>query len=977
VRARLAPDAAVATGTTVALDTLLEKVRVFGGRVAEFGRGGMLAIFGLDPVEDAPRRAANAALAAIKTLERAEPAAPLPRVGLHVAEGLIGRVDADVEVDADDRDQARGALDELAAAAPPGAVVVSVAAVPFIRRWFETEDEGAGRRIVGRERAIGSGASLVPFVGRAHELRQLAVALERATAGTGGAVGVTGEAGLGKTRLLLEFRGSLHGRDVTWIEGRCLSYTASTPYVPLLGVLRSLCGIDDADDAVTVAERLRATLAAVGLDEDDAAAVLLHLLGVRSAPPAPEPDVVRRRLLETLRDLLLRHGRRRPLVVAIEDLHWADPSSRECLASLVDVVSSGPILALFTYRPGNAPPWLGSSFASQIALSPLPLEDSARLVAAVLGAEGATRPVTDRILARGEGNPFFLEELARAVRDRDERALDAAPQTVEDVLRARIDWLAADDRDALQRAAVVGKDVAPDLLAGIADAPADAVRAATRRLAAGEFLQLTASGHYTFTHALTHEVAYATIPEDRRRELHARAVDVLVQRHGEDRAEQAEKLADHARRAMRWEAAAYYARLAGDKALARSAYREAAERFRSALDALDRLPASREVTEQKINVHFALRTALTPLGEHGQIAEHLHEAERIARELQDDRRLGRVSAYLADYFRQVGEHQRAIAAGEEALAIARRLDDLPLEIAANLYIGQACDNVGRYRRALVFFRRNVELTAGEHGRSTFGLPFITSVQARTWVAGCLRELGEFPAGLAAAREAVEIAESANHPVSLAPASSVLGHLHLRMGEPARALASLERGRDLSQGSRLNLWLPVAESWLGLAYVGVGRSAEGLALLEAAVARERSMERLAHHSARLAALGDGYAAVGRWKEARDEVTRALDLARRQGERGNEAHALRLHGEIAFRQDGADLAAAVTFLEAALTLAAELEMAPVAARCRLGLAAVARQRHDDENARRHLDAACALLGAFGAPALLEAADALRRD
>jgi tetratricopeptide (TPR) repeat protein len=595
------------------------------------------------------------------------------------------------------------------------------------------------------------------------------------------------------------------------------------------------------------------------------------------------------------------------------------------------------------------------------------------------------------LIARTEGNPFFLEECVRALSETHvllgERGAywmagpvqtTAVPSTVQAVLAARIDRLPDEDRRLLQSAAVIGKDVPLALLGAIAGTPADELRRWLARLQSAEFLYETRPFpdlEFTFKHALTHEVAYKTLLHDRRRALHARIAEAMERLYADRLPEHVERLAHHAVSGERWERAVTYARQAGVKALARSAYRDAVAHFEHALAAVAHLPADRATSEAAIDLRFDLRTALTLLGEHGLVVEHLREAEALAKGLGDDGRLGLVSAYLADYFRQVGEHERAISAGERALAIARRLGDLTLEIASNTYLGHACQNTGQYRRAMALFRRNSDLASGELVRGTFGLPFVSSVQSRIWLASCLNELGELAEGIEVAEEAIRIAETTNHAASLATACSVLGNLYLRLGQPGDAVAVLERGYELSQAGHLHIWIPNAESWLGLAYAVLGRHEEGLRLLQSAVERERSMRRLAHHSVRMTALGEGLLLIGRADDAESVAGQALNLARKQGERGNEAHALRVLGEIAARSTPPALAEAEAAFRRGLALADELEMRPVAAHCHLGLARLWRGSGRLADAESHLDQALALFRAMGARALVEQAQSER--
>ena len=414
-------------------------------------------------------------------------------------------------------------------------------------------------------------------------------------------------------------------------------------------------------------------------------------------------------------------------------------------------------------------------------------------------------------------------------------------------------------------------------------------------------------------------------------------------------------------------------RQAGAKALAASAYREAVTCFEQALEALVRLPESRATHELSIDLRFELRTALTALGERARIFEHLSRAEGVAKALDDARRMGRVAAYLTDYFRLTGVHEAARESGRRALALADALGDFPLQVAANTYLGQVHFELGRYREGTEFLRRNVERLVGDLTFERFGLPFLSSVHSRVWLVLCLTELGDFTEGIAVGEEGLQMAEAADHPLSLTSEYAALGRLYLGRGDLSRAVPALERGLELSETWHIGLWEPVLRSRLGYAYALGGRIAEGLPLLERAIEQEVAMGRMASHSARLAALGDAYLIAGRLDDAATLARRALMLARERTERGNEAWALRLHGAVADRTDPSSCAPAETSYREAMTLANELGMRPLRATCALELGALYRRHGMGEPAREHLTTALELLRAMEMPLWLERADA----
>jgi predicted ATPase len=298
------------------------------------------------------------------------------------------------------------------------------------------------------------------------------------------------------------------------------------------------------------------------------------------------PEVIKERTFATLRQLHLRSSQQQPLLLVVENLHWIDPTSEAYLASLVEQLAGVPLLLLTTYRPGYHPLWMDKSYATQLTLPPPTREESATVVRAVLLPERSAEALVQRVLARAEGNPLFLEELAHAVQEQDGLAADTVPETIQAVLAARIDRLPTEAKHLLHTAAVLGTEVPVPLLAAIAELPEAALHRSLAHLQAAEFLyepRLVPEQVYTFKHALTHEVAYGSLLQERRRVLHACIVETLETLAGEQVAEvasgrspdQVERLAHHALRGEVWDKALMYFWQAGEQAMACAAHREA------------------------------------------------------------------------------------------------------------------------------------------------------------------------------------------------------------------------------------------------------------------------------------------------------------------------------------------------------------------------------------------------------------------
>jgi tetratricopeptide (TPR) repeat protein len=968
-----APEAILETSR--ALDLVLDKIRSFGGTIEGRSPTGVAAAFGLDPTEDAPSRAAHAAMAVVKAVVHARQDAgsgPEVRVAIHTSPVLVGKGAGVCELDLEGRHAALLVLNTLLEHGAADTVTVSDATAPFLTRGLElTEFRGEaaplGRTytLVGRRRSGPSQVERVStFVGRHHELELLSSRLESAMRGRGQIVGISGEAGIGKSRLIFEFRESLAGKRLTYVEGQCRSYGRTIPYLPVLDVFRGLCGITEGDTAGEVADKARTGLLEAGLDLLETAPYLLQLLDVEDDVAALTPEVTKTRIFETLRQFIVKKSRRQtPLIIVIEDLHWIDSTSEEYLAALAEILPGAPVLLVCTYRLGYRPPWREKSYMTQVALQPLAPEESLRIVRSVLAEDQAVDALHELIVAKAEGNPFFVEELARTVREQvGLRTPMAVPDTIEEVLGGRIDRLAAEDRRLLEIAAVVGKDVPFSVVQAVAGMPEPELRGTFERLKGAEFLYETSLGpetEYTFKHTLTHEVAYGRLLEEPRRALHARIAQAIEQLYEDRLAEQIDRLAHHTLRGGEWSKAVGYLRQAAVRAAARSAHREAVAHLEQALVALERLPEGRLRTEQAIDTRLDLRTSLLPLGELERILPYLREAEGLAEQLGDQHRLGRLSVYLTGQYYLTGDHDRALEYGGRAQAITEALHDFSLEVATNAYVGQIHLVRGDYRAATAMFRKNVEAIVGDLTQERFGLPQLPAVHSRFCLVVCLAELGEFAEGIVRGQESIRIAESTEQALNLTVAVSGLGRLYLRKGDLELAIPILERGVELSRTWNLGIWFPPVASALGSAYAAAGRPAAGLPLLRESVERAVAMRFLSAQSPALTALGEAHVLAGRPEDALEPARRALALAEQNGERGHEAWALRLLGEIALRSDPADGGPAREKFLRALALASDLGMRPLAAHCHLGLGQAARLSGASRESDQHFATAAGLM------------------
>jgi tetratricopeptide (TPR) repeat protein len=809
-----------------------------------------------------------------------------------------------------------------------------------------------------------------PFVGRERELALLHARLAQVVHGQGQVVGILGEAGMGKSRLLEEFRRSLTGQPMTYHVGHCLPYGQATPYLPVRDLLRQCCGLTETEGSAAITHKVHQCLRATGCMPEDEAPWLLHLLDVPGAatPLAPcDPQTQQTRMFALLHHVILHACHHQPLILAVENLQWIDATSEAWLAALVERLAGVPLLLLASYRPGYRPPWLDKSLATQVALPGLLPQESLTVVRAVPGPAPLPRHLAQEIVTKAAGNPFFVEELAWSVATHaDRHTALPLPDTVQAVVAARIDRLPPVAKQLLQIAAVIGTTVPVSLLGAIAEVPDEALQGGLAHLQGTEFVyeaRCFPEREYTFTHALIHEVAYGSLLQERRRTLHARIVEALEQLAAERLTAQVDRLAHHAVRGEVWAKACTYCRQAGARAAARSAYREAAAWFEQALTALAQLPERRDTLEQAIDLRFDLQSALMALDEYARAFEHVRAAAALAERLGDDRRLGRSAGYLCSYFINVGEPDRAMAAAQRAFAVATTSGAYDVQVVGPPPLGPAYYHGGDWRQALDYARWTMALLTDERRYVSFGYLIGPAVGARRIVAWSLAELGDFAEGRSVAEDALRIAEAVDSPYTMAMALLSMGLVSRRQGDIGTAIAVLERSLTLAQRAHVPRFSPLPASALGAAYALAGRVAEARSLLDQALERLATRSHSIFEALVLTELSEALLLCGGVDEASRLTARLLDLARTHRGRGYQAHACRLLGDIAAYGHPLEVEEVHAHYRQALTLAAELDMRPLQAHCQRGLGTLYATTGQREQAHAELSVAIDLYRAMG--------------
>src|SRR6266542_1798157 len=654
------------------LERMMEAVHRYEGTVNQVMGDRIMALFGA-PVahEDHAVRGCYAALRMQELVKgyaeqafRTHGVAVRIRVGLNSGEVVVRSIRSDLRMDYSAVGQTTHLAARMEQLAPPDAIWITAETLRLAENFVQVQPLGPVP-VQGLEspvevfNVVTSGQvrtrfqaaalrGLSRFVGRDAEMEGLHAALDGVRHGRGEVVAVVGEPGVGKSRLFHELTHSHRVAGCRILQASSMAYGRATSCLPVIDLLKVYLRIDERDDIRSI--RAKVTGHLLTLDEalKDVVPPVLWLLDVMPEEDSLwdlEPPRRRQLTLDSVKRLLLRESWVQPLILVLEDLHWIDAETQDLLDSLVEGLPAAPVLLLVNYRPEYGHGWSGKSYYRQLRIDPLRPESADELLRTLVGDGTELAPLKRLLLERTEGNPFFLEESVRALVEtgvlvgergayRLAKSLDSmqVPATVHAVLAARIDRLPPEEKRLLQTAAVIGTEVPFALLQAIAELSEEELRRGLGHLQAAEFLyetRLFPERAYTFKHALTHEVAYGSLLQERRRALHARIVEALEALAGDRLDDQVERLAQHALRGEVWEKALAYGRQAGDKAWTRSAYREAVA-----------------CSEQTIDLRFDLRPALWELGEIRQMLGYLGEAKTLAEALADQPRLGRVSAYM-------------------------------------------------------------------------------------------------------------------------------------------------------------------------------------------------------------------------------------------------------------------------------------------------------------------------------------------
>jgi class 3 adenylate cyclase/tetratricopeptide (TPR) repeat protein len=1032
-------------------EVITAQVHRFEGTVNQYTGDGVMALFGA-PIahEDGPRRAVHTALGIQQAIQdygrelRAQGGPALQmRIGINTGPVVVGRIGDDLRMDYTAVGDTTNLAARMQQIARPGSVVVTEATHRAISSFFETLDLSevtvkghapvrAWEVLRPRLRRSRFEASvergLTPLVGRVHEVATLLERFDQVKAGRGQVVFISGDAGIGKSRLLLEFRRRLAeaGESVTWLEGQCISFGQSIPFLPLLDQLRENFSIEEFDGEPEIIAKVEHGMRRMG-QLDAYIAYVRYLLSVDPGDPAVagmDAPARRKGVLDAMRAMALRGGAIRPIVFVFEDLHWIDASTEEYLNSLMGSVAGAPIMVVMTYRVGYNPPFGSRSFYTTLTLHTLSAAEALDMAGRVLGADQLPAELKAALLDKAEGVPLFVEEVAKTLLDlgvlrRENGGLRmvkgmgevSVPETMQGIIMARLDRLGEDGKRAVQLASVIGRQFLQRLLERIAGLSGK-LEGLLQELKALEIIYeqgLLPEPAYIFKHAVIQDVAYGSLLKERRRELH-RAVGGAIEELYPDRlADHYQELAHHFVNGEAWPKAFEYLIRTGDRAKDAFANQTALDSYAKALEVASRVSpplAPRRIMEiyqrrgqiwrlmsrppdslaeldrmlamaREAGDRFAEAQALVDLSlthwlffssEHAPLTKSCaEEALRIGREIGDEEVVAKSLSYLGLVYQVEGDLVRGDEKLEESLRIseARGFKDA---IAQDLtWLGAHADWRGEFRKAIPLCRRAEETARENHD----GFSELIAVAFRCLA---LIGLGEYEQGLATINEGLTKARDRESLWVVGRLTNSLGWLYQELGDFRRATELNRESQEL--GHRIKNQNVEVSAIINVAYdhFHLGEADKALAVLEESLVRVEKSAFGAHRwrwAMHLAtSLAEALLALGRPEQALVQADKALHGARATGSLKYVGKAHLLRGRIALAVG--DRAGGEIELREALDVARRIEYPNLVWPAAHGLALAFASRAEGERIARSKGDEVQTLAAMAAETIRSIAD-----
>jgi class 3 adenylate cyclase/tetratricopeptide (TPR) repeat protein len=855
---------------------LMDEIHRYEGTVNEFRGDGVMALFGA-PIahEDHAQRACHAALAIqqglgpyAEKLRREYGIDFKMRIGVNSGPVVVGAIGDDLRMDYTAQGDTANLAARMESNAEPGTILASENTHRLSGRFFDFESLGA-IRVKGKDEAIPAYRLIQPsevetrieasvakgltrFVGRRRELETLNEAFEKARSGEGQVVGVVGEAGVGKSRLLLEFRNKLPKGEYLHLEGQCLHYGRSMPYLPILDAFRTYLGIKEGEKESVIKQKMQKRI--VGSDETL----------TRCLPPIQElfsakvddegfaklePKQKRERTFEAIRDILIRGSQSRPIVWAVEDLHWIDKTTEEFLEYMIGWLPNARMLLIFLYRPEYTHQWGSKSYYRQIGVGQLSSGTSAELVQAILEGGDVVPELRELILSRASGNPLYMEELTHSLLENgtvqkqgDQFVLARTvseiqvPDTVQGIIAARMDRLEETLKRIMQVASVIGREFAFRILHAITEMKED-LKSNLLNLQGLEFIyekSLFPELEYIFRHALTQEVAYNSLLVNRRKDIHEKIGGAIESLYPERLEEFYEMLAYHYSKSGNLEKACRYLKESAEKAVRNDALFEGVRFYKEAIEVLSRLTQTDETKREQIELVLSMRVPAgrTGFSERGYLSL-LQKAEALAEEVGNDEQKLRVRSALGLYYiLKEGDPELGWKYVGSCMEHAEATHEAELMVPIGWDLCSLCILSGDYQRINYIAPTIIRLIERQQTQAEFfGKPFnvYANILADWGISAGM--CGDFGQGEKLFEKAISFALEIDHRGTAGMVEYIYGAFLAMKGDGQRAADHLRKAVRHLEESQTLLFLGQAWAWLGYAQCLMGHTKTAVDLTE--------------------------------------------------------------------------------------------------------------------------------------------------
>ena len=953
-------------------EILIHKVHDYDGTVNEMTGDGIMALYGAPiTLEDAPQRSIRSSLAIHREMAKfndrmKQEKTNIPqlrmRIGIHTGPAVVGTLGNDLRVEFKAVGDTVNIASRIEGLAEPGTTYITEDTFKLTEGIFRVEALGQ-RKIKGKVKPIhiyrviapstrrtrfdvSAERGLTPFVGRDRELELLIDGLERSKTGRGQAFSIVSEAGVGKSRLLYEFRKAVSDENVTFIEGKCLSYSRSVAFHLHIDILKANFDVRESDGDFEIIEKIKKGLKILAVEESSTLPYLLEQLGVKNSGTDKNlvsPDVKRDRIVEALKRIVLKGSEIRPLIIAYEDLHWMDKSSEDALKYIMESIPGARVLMIFTYRPEYVHSWGGRSYHSQITLNRLSNRESLLMFAHLLGTKKIERELEDLILMKTEGIPFFIEEFVKSLKDlqfiqkkentycitEGIRAV-TIPSKIQEVIMSRIDKLPDGAKSLIQAFSVAGREISHALIKTVMELPENELLNRLSALKDSELLYergIYPQSDYIFKHALTQEVAYDSLLIEKRKELHEKIGKSIEDAYCDRLNDYYETLSYHYSRSNNYKKSYKYLKLAGQKAICSYSFFEAFNFFKDALDTLNRTPPTEQIIKEQIDIRLLLSDCLYPLGYPKDSMQVFEDGKKLSEEAKDKRSAADFQRKIGYYYGNEGKHLLAIKYMEESLQEIKRIDDFDLMVQITSELCILYGRTGQFFKVIGIAPSILKLVERKKEKlDLFGITAVSHARLISVYGLSLGMLGRFIEGKTFLEKGLLAATEIRDKFIMAVCEMHYGYYSIFKGDPKSSIEHLQNAINYWRKMESTWALSWTHSFLGYAYYLFDDLDAAREQAELGLSMESSTEFKAFSCAQYWILSEILIETGKQEEAQTHIQEALQRSQKYNEGCWEGLSWITMGRIYGKTDPQKIEKAKDFILKGISILEELKLRP---------------------------------------------------